>query len=169
MPKEAFSLMRHKRGQPMKKLLLILGVVFTAIAVQAECGPGRSQTAPASVAPVECDGSFQAVFLPQATPITQTSSAIAEAYTPDIQALAENLGNDPTRIFNYVHDQIRYVHYFGSKKGAELTLLERSGNDFDQCALLSSLLQADENSLRQHEPPGPSPLAGIEHDQHQLD
>ena len=41
-----------------------------------------------------------------------------------------------------MHDQIRYVHYFGSKKGAELTLLERSGNDFDQCALLSALLQA---------------------------
>jgi RHS repeat-associated protein len=34
------------------------------------------------------------------------------------------------------------VHYFGSEKGAELTLLERSGNDFDQCALLSALLQA---------------------------
>ena len=92
--------------------------------------------------------------------MTQTSSAIAEAITPDIQALAGNLGNDPTRIFNYVHDQIRYVHYFGSKKGAELTLLERSGNDFDQCALLSALLQAagyspgyqfgfDENALRQ--------------------
>ena len=32
--------------------------------------------------------------------------------------------------------------YFGSKKGAELTLLEKSGNDFDQCALLMALLRA---------------------------
>ena len=32
--------------------------------------------------------------------------------------------------------------YFGSKKGAQLTLLERSGNDFDQCALLVALLRA---------------------------
>src|SRR5262249_54541413 len=50
--------------------------------------------------------------------------------------------NDPLRIFNYVHDHIRYVLYFGSKKGAQLTLLEKSGNDFDQCALLVALLRA---------------------------
>ena len=70
------------------------------------------------------------------------SSAIAEAITPDIAALARNLENDPTRIYNYVHDHIRYVHYFGSHKGAEMTLMERSGNDFDQCALLVALLRA---------------------------
>lgn len=67
---------------------------------------------------------------------------IAEDLTSDIRALARGLKNDPTRIFNYVHDNIRQVFYFGSKKGAELTLLERSGNDFDQCALLSALLTA---------------------------
>jgi RHS repeat-associated protein len=70
------------------------------------------------------------------------TTAIAEAITPDISALARNLENDPTRIFNYVHDHIRYVHYFGSHKGAEMTLLERSGNDFDQCALLVALLRS---------------------------
>jgi len=69
------------------------------------------------------------------------TSAIAETITPDIAALARNLENDPTRIYNYVHDHIRYVHYFGSHKGAEMTLLERSGNDFDQCALLVALLR----------------------------
>jgi len=67
---------------------------------------------------------------------------IAEAATPEITALARGLENDPKKIFDYVHDHIRYVHYFGSKKGAELTLLERSGNDFDQCALLVALLRA---------------------------
>src|SRR6266496_2475097 len=67
---------------------------------------------------------------------------VAEAITPEIQALARGLENDPKRIFDYVHDHIRYVHYFGSKKGAELTLLERSGNDFDQSALLVALLRA---------------------------
>ncbi len=67
---------------------------------------------------------------------------IAEAITPDIQALARGLENDPKKIFDYVHDHIRYVHYFGSKKGAQLTLLERSGNDFDQSALLVALLRA---------------------------
>ncbi len=68
--------------------------------------------------------------------------AIAEAVTPEIQELARGLENDPLRIFRYVHDYIRHVLYFGSKKGAQLTLLERSGNDFDQCALLVALLRA---------------------------
>ena len=67
---------------------------------------------------------------------------IAETNTPDIQALARNLQNDPLRIFNYVHDHIKFVLYFGSKKGAELTYLEKSGNDFDQSALLVALLRA---------------------------
>ncbi len=71
-----------------------------------------------------------------------SNPVIAETITPEIQALARGLENDPVRIYNYVHDQIRHVLYFGSKKGAELTLLERSGNDFDQCALLVSLLRA---------------------------
>lgn len=68
--------------------------------------------------------------------------SIAEASTPEIEALARGLEKDPLRIFNYVHDHIRHVFYFGSKKGAQLTLLERSGNDFDQCALLVALLRA---------------------------
>lgn len=67
--------------------------------------------------------------------------SIAEAVTPEIEALARGLESDPKKIFDYVHDHIRYVHYFGSKKGAQLTLLEGSGNEFDQCALLISLLR----------------------------
>ena len=75
-------------------------------------------------------------------PVPDGTTAIAEAITPDISALARNLLNDPTRIYDYVHDHVRYVHYFGLHKGAEMTLLERSGNDFDQCALLVALLRA---------------------------
>ena len=74
--------------------------------------------------------------------VGQPATPIAEAVTPQIQALAQGLQNDPVKIFNYVHDHIRYVHYFGSKKGAQLTLLEKSGNDFDQSALLVALLHA---------------------------
>jgi RHS repeat-associated protein len=70
------------------------------------------------------------------------SSAIAEAITPEITTLARNLQYNPTLIYNYVHDHIQYVHYFGSHKGAKMTLLEQSGNDFDQCALLVALLRA---------------------------
>ena len=39
--------------------------------------------------------------------------------TPEIQALADGLQDDPVKIYNYVHDHIKYVLYFGSKKGAE--------------------------------------------------
>jgi RHS repeat-associated protein len=67
---------------------------------------------------------------------------VANETTPEIQALARGLENDPARIFGYVHDHIRHVLYYGAKKGAQLTLLERSGNDFDQCTLLVTLLQA---------------------------
>src|ERR1043166_5827661 len=83
------------------------------------------------------------------TPLTAGSmlpyvpgTPLAEEVTPRIQALADGLQHDPVRIFNYVHDHIRFVLYFGSKKGAELTLLEKSGNDFDQSSLLVALLRA---------------------------
>jgi RHS repeat-associated protein len=126
----------------MKKLfVLILALTAATVWGQDDSSPGRTQFT--NSVSIETDGGgVQPLFQPLFTPITQSSGAIAEAYTPDIQALAENLGYDATRIFNFVHDQIRYVHYFGSLKGAELTLLERSGNDFDQCALLTALLQA---------------------------
>jgi RHS repeat-associated protein len=128
----------------MKKRSIFAGLIlaFFSAAAQGQDDPGRVQTPESAVAAQSITGGAQPLFQPANTPITQTPAAIAEAITPDIQTLAGNLGYDPTRIFNYVHDQIRYVHYFGSKKGAELTLLERSGNDFDQCALLSALLQA---------------------------
>lgn len=45
------------------------------------------------------------------------SAPIAEVITPQIQALAAGLQNNPTNIFNYVHDHIKFVLYFGSKKG----------------------------------------------------
>src|SRR5438477_3742867 len=72
---------------------------------------------------------------------SETTPDFAAASTPDIAALARGLENDPKRIYDYIHDHIRYEHYFGSKKGAQLTLLERGGNDFDQAALLASLLR----------------------------
>jgi RHS repeat-associated protein len=67
---------------------------------------------------------------------------IAAAITPEITALATSLQNDPLRIFEYVYNNIAYEHYYGSKKGAQLTLLEGSGNDMDQSALFVALLRA---------------------------
>jgi RHS repeat-associated protein len=66
----------------------------------------------------------------------------ADEVTPEIESLARGLRNDPVKIFEYVHNFIRFEAYFGSKKGAHLTLLEGSGNEHDQCALLVALLRA---------------------------
>lgn len=59
----------------------------------------------------------------------------------EVSELARGLQYDPIRIFNYVHNHIEYTPYFGLLKGAGQTLLERSGNDFDQAALLVELLE----------------------------
>ncbi len=66
----------------------------------------------------------------------------ADAITPEIQALASGLRNDPVKIYEYVYNYIGYECYYGAKKGAALTLMEGSGNDMDQAALLVALLRA---------------------------
>lgn len=70
----------------------------------------------------------------------------ADAITPEIQNLSDALNHDPAKIFEYVHNFIEYQDYFGSKKGAHLTLLEGSGNSFDQSALFVALLRAGGHS-----------------------
>ena len=135
----------------MKTLrLFILGLLaMFALTSQAQTtDPGWFQTDASTIpAPVSIDDfvanqtQFHANALIQ-LPLTVPNVPIAETNTPQIQALADGLQHDPQKIFNYVHDHIRFVLYFGAKKGAQLTLLEKSGNDFDQSALLVALLQA---------------------------
>lgn len=95
---------------------------------------------------VESLGLAQApAIVPFAAPMAISSPAAgneADLITPEIQALAEGLRNDPVKIFEYVRNYINYECYYGCKKGAHLTLMEGSGNDFDQSALLVSLLRA---------------------------
>jgi len=95
---------------------------------------------------VESLGLAQApVVAPLAAPMAMSGSTAgneADLITPEIQALAEGLRNDPVKIFEYVRNYIDYECYYGCKKGAHLTLMEGSGNDFDQSALLVSLLRA---------------------------
>ena len=131
----------------MKTLrILILGLLATAAVCHAQItSPGWFRAA-GQPTPAQSRSSFsgQSQFQAngQLTPISQPTAPVAEVITPQIQALADGLQDDPMRIFDYVHDHIKFVLYFGSKKGAELTLLEKSGNDFDQSALLIALLSA---------------------------
>ena len=52
------------------------------------------------------------------------SGASATAITPELQALASGLNNDPVKIFNYVRNKIEYQIYYGCNKGAHLTYIE---------------------------------------------
>ncbi|MEI6605821.1 MAG: RHS repeat-associated core domain-containing protein [Verrucomicrobiota bacterium] len=72
------------------------------------------------------------------------------ASNPEIVSLAASLGNDPVKIYDYVRNHIEYTCYDGSRKGAVLTLLEGSGNDYDQCALLIALLNAADYTQTQY-------------------
>jgi RHS repeat-associated protein len=65
-----------------------------------------------------------------------------ESHPAEIQDLARGLGHDPLAIYNYVRNRIEYRPYWGLRKGALNCLLDESGNDFDQAALLKALLEA---------------------------
>ncbi|NLY75866.1 MAG: hypothetical protein GX075_11300 [Firmicutes bacterium] len=62
--------------------------------------------------------------------------------TPEIKELARELDYNPVKIFEYVRNNIDYAPYYGSVKGAQETLWQKAGNDFDQASLLMALLRA---------------------------
>ncbi len=72
---------------------------------------------------------------------TAISTNGADAITSEIVELARGLDNDPVRLYEYVHNHIRYEPYYGSLKGATRTLRDRAGNDCDQASLLLALLR----------------------------
>ena len=57
-------------------------------------------------------------------------------------ALAEELDYSAVKIYSYVKNNIRFVPYFASVKGALATLKSRSGNSLDQASLLIALFRA---------------------------
>ncbi len=70
---------------------------------------------------------------------------ISQAIYLQALAIAESTGKqnwDPVDLYEWVKNNIRTEWYWGSMKGAEETLRQRSGNDADQAALLISLLRA---------------------------
>lgn len=68
--------------------------------------------------------------------------ALATALGDGRATAGENAEAKAVRVFNWVRNNIDYDYYYGLRKGAALTLLEGSGNDFDQSVLLAELLVA---------------------------
>lgn len=66
----------------------------------------------------------------------------ADQITPEIAALATGMQNNAFRIYKYCFERIRHECYWGSKKGAALTLLEGSGNCFDTASLMVAMLRS---------------------------
>ncbi len=59
----------------------------------------------------------------------------------ELEAVRSALGGDPAAVYQWVYENIEYEWTWGSNKGAEGTLLDRSGNDFDQANLVLALLE----------------------------
>ncbi|WP_062268299.1 transglutaminase-like domain-containing protein [Endozoicomonas arenosclerae] len=68
--------------------------------------------------------------------------------TPDItisdemRSLAAELNHNPTEIYSWVHNNIRFIPSYGSIQGAAMTLDTRRGNATDTASLLIGLLRA---------------------------
>jgi hypothetical protein len=81
--------------------------------------------------------------LPSSLPKTPTEADLAPtidtSQTTAIKDLANKLGKDPIKIYQFVRNTIIYTPYYGSRKGAQETLWEKQGNDIDQANLLISL------------------------------
>lgn len=61
---------------------------------------------------------------------------------PLIQRTASALGDDPTRIFAFVYNEMEVVPMFGVQKGARGCLIDKACTPFDQAHLLAELLRA---------------------------
>ena len=100
-------------------------------------GPGWFMSTADPVSPEQAESYYTS--LQEQAPAYDIMSATAAS--PEITELARALRNDPKLIYDYVHINIDYVPYFGSLKGATLTYLDGSGNDFDQASLMIALLR----------------------------
>nr|WP_263324589.1 polymorphic toxin-type HINT domain-containing protein [Neobacillus sp. Marseille-Q6967] len=69
------------------------------------------------------------------------AETVEAPFSEDIQKLSDSLEDSALAIYEYVRNTIKFEPYLGSRKGAEGTLQQLSGNDVDQASLLISLLR----------------------------
>lgn len=69
-------------------------------------------------------------------------------FTDDIIDLADQLDHSPVKIYEYMKDNFEFEPYLGSRKGSHVTLIHRSGNDYDIASLLIALLRVSDIPAR---------------------
>lgn len=62
--------------------------------------------------------------------------------TDAVRDLADQLDNDPVKIYNWVRNNIDFIPTYGSIQGSDMTLQSKRGNAFDTASLLIALLRA---------------------------
>lgn len=129
---------------------VVLVISFAMTSAYAEYGPGwfaddnvaaAQAVSPGQTAPISPQ-TQSLTSLGDIQSMSLISGPTAAAVTPELQAVATGLNNDPLAIFNYVRNKVRYQPYYGSCKGAHTTYLDAAGNDMDQASLLIALLNA---------------------------
>lgn len=104
------------------------GTVRRPDSLRLQKAPGLHRPA-ASAAAV--DG---AIAGPAATPLAD--------YPQDMQNIVRACGGDPLKLFDLVHNEVRFQPYRGFRKGPVLTWQTKAGSDADQAHLLVELLHA---------------------------
>jgi RHS repeat-associated protein len=78
--------------------------------------------------------------LPSGVDVMTLSLGSAVPLEAEIDELARGLRYDPGLMYRFVHDHIEFDPMWGDVKGAAMTLMDRSGDAFDQASLLIALL-----------------------------
>lgn len=97
-----------------------------------------STSAQASSANAQSSISLAATTPPTSADLAET---IEVKFTPEIRQLADSLGKNRVKIFNWVRNNIDFVPTWGSIQGTQLCLETRAGNAFDTASLLIALLR----------------------------
>jgi RHS repeat-associated protein len=93
------------------------------------------------------NGSLSGLDLGDSTLVTTPEDGdVAEpetgAFTTAIRTKANDLGNNPVRIYNWVRNNVEFVPGWGLTQSPEYTLRQLRGNAYDINVLLASLLRA---------------------------
>ena len=91
--------------------------------------------------------SLDGVQLAQATlpPVPDSGDLAANDDVQITQAIKDQaaaLGNNPVKIYNWVHNNIAFIPSYGSIQGSDMTLQNRRGNAFDTASLLIALYRS---------------------------